>query len=83
MTTSLIDEKGNSAPSPGRYRHFKGNEYQVIDTVTHSETEQLFVLYRPLYGEGKLWIRPLELFNRPAEIDGKRVPRFSRIDEGA
>ncbi|MDY4181844.1 MAG: DUF1653 domain-containing protein, partial [Pseudoflavonifractor sp.] len=48
---------------PGRYRHFKGNEYQVLGTARHSETEELLVVYRPLYGEGGLWVRPLAMWN--------------------
>ena len=46
----------------GRYRHFKGREYEVLGVARHSETEEEFVVYKPLYGEGDLWIRPLEMF---------------------
>ncbi len=70
-----------AAVLPGIYKHFKGNRYQVIDTVRHSETEQWFVLYKPLYGEGKLWVRPLELFCDKKELDGETVPRFVWISE--
>ncbi|WP_026970729.1 DUF1653 domain-containing protein [Aliagarivorans marinus] len=70
------------APLPGRYRHYKGNEYQVIDTVIHSETEELMVLYRPLYGEGKLWVRPLTMFVEDVTLEsGERVPRFALLHE--
>jgi hypothetical protein len=65
---------------PGRYRHYKGGEYQVIEVAIHSETEELLVIYRPLYGEGRLWARPLEMFLEAVEIDGEQVPRFAMID---
>ncbi|RKF13127.1 DUF1653 domain-containing protein [Alginatibacterium sediminis] len=64
----------------GRYRHYKGADYQVIDTVTHSETEETLVLYRPLYGEGKLWVRPIAMFKELVSIDGEPVPRFELIE---
>ena len=63
----------------GLYQHFKGNQYQVIDLVNHSETEEVLVLYRPLYGEGKLWVRPVELFIDKKEFDGKLVSRFTYL----
>lgn len=67
-------------PRPWRYRHFKGREYQVIDTARHSESEEWLVVYRPLYGEGGLWVRPLALFQDQKQLaDGSRVPRFERI----
>jgi len=66
---------------PGRYRHFKGGEYQVIDTATHSETDEDMVVYRPLYGEGKLWVRPLHLFLEQVEKDGQTIPRFSLLED--
>ena len=61
---------------PGRYRHFKGNEYQVIGMARHSETEEEMVVYRPLYGEGGLWVRPAAMWAEEVERDGKRQPRF-------
>ena len=64
-------------PKPGRYRHYKGGEYQVIGTARHSETEELVVVYRPLYGEGRLWVRPLTMFTENVVIDGKSVARFA------
>ncbi|TVS10433.1 MAG: DUF1653 domain-containing protein [Wenzhouxiangella sp.] len=73
----------NRSVSPGRYRHFKGGEYEVIDVARHSETEQWLVVYRPLYGEGRLWVRPLDLFTDQKTIDGKTRPRFERIGESA
>ena len=61
---------------PGRYRHFKGAEYQVIDVARHSETAEELVVYRPLYGEGRLWVRPLQLFVETVQLDGRQIPRF-------
>ena len=58
---------------PGRYRHFKGNEYQVIGMARHSETEEEMVVYRPLYGEGGLWVRPAAMWAEEVERDGKRL----------
>ena len=52
------------APAPGRYRHYKGGEYEVLGVATHSETEASLVVYRPLYGERGLWVRPLAMFVR-------------------
>ena len=61
---------------PGRYRHFKGAEYQVIDVARHSETAEELVVYRPLYGDGRLWVRPLQLFVETVQLDGRQIPRF-------
>ncbi len=66
---------------PGRYRHFKGGEYQVIDIARHSETGEEMVVYRPLYGEGKLWVRPLHMFLQQVEKDGETVPRFRLLED--
>ena len=65
----------------GRYKHFKGNEYEVLGVAKNSETLQDYVVYRALYGEKGLWIRPLEMFEETVEIDGKKVKRFEYIDE--
>lgn len=67
-------------PRPGRYRHFKGGEYEVLGIATHSETDEQLVVYRPLYGEGGLWVRPLSMFLEPIDRDGKVQPRFSYIE---
>jgi hypothetical protein len=63
--------------APGRYRHYKGNLYEVIGVATHSETGELEVVYRPLYGERGLWVRPLEMFVGTVEVDGTEVRRFA------
>jgi hypothetical protein len=65
----------------GKVKHFKGNEYEVIDLVRHSETQEEMVLYRALYGESGLWVRPLKMFYESVEIDGKPRPRFEYIDK--
>ncbi|MCL6263087.1 DUF1653 domain-containing protein [Craterilacuibacter sp. RT1T] len=65
--------------TPGRYRHYKGQDYEVIDLVCHSETEEWLVLYRPLYGEGGLWVRPYTMFFEDVIIDGVSIPRFARL----
>ena len=63
----------------GRYRHFKGNEYEVIGTARHSETTEEYVVYKALYGDGGLWIRPIEMWNETVERDGKVFKRFEFI----
>ena len=64
---------------PGRYRHYKGNEYEVIGIAQNSETLEPMVVYRPLYGEGDLWVRPAAMFAEDVVIDGKTQPRFARL----
>ena len=66
--------------TPGRYRHFKGNEYEVIGFAKDSETTEKMVIYRALYGEHELWVRPYEMFREIIERDGKKLRRFERID---
>lgn len=65
---------------PGRYRHFKGMEYEVVGLARHSETLEEMVVYRALYGEGGLWVRPASMWNEIVERDGKRFPRFTFIE---
>jgi hypothetical protein len=62
---------------PGIYRHYKGNNYEVIGVAKHSEDESDLVVYRPLYGEGKLWVRPLEMFTEEVLVEGQRQARFA------
>ena len=66
---------------PGRYRHFKGNEYEVLFTARHSETEEEMVVYRALYGERGLWVRPAAMWTETIERDGKTMQRFTYIGE--
>ena len=63
----------------GRYRHFKGNEYEVIGTAKNSETLEEYVVYKALYGEGGLWVRPASMWNETVERDGKTFRRFEYI----
>lgn len=66
---------------PGRYRHYKGNDYEVIGVAKHSETEELFVVYRALYGERGLWVRPAAMFLDTVIVDGLLRPRFQRLHD--
>lgn len=66
---------------PGRYRHFKGNEYEVIGTARHSETLEEMVVYRALYGEFGLWVRPAAMWNETVERNGKTLHRFTYIGQ--
>jgi hypothetical protein len=63
---------------PGRYAHYKGNEYEVLGVASHSETEEKLVVYRALYGEMGLWVRPEGMFTETVETPGGPVPRFRR-----
>lgn len=63
----------------GRYRHYKGQEYAVFVLARHSETEELMVVYRTLYGDHSWWVRPLSMFSETVLCDGVDVPRFSYI----
>jgi hypothetical protein len=65
----------------GRYRHYKGNEYELIGAVRHSETLEPMALYRPLYGEAALWVRPYAMFFETVRVDGTERPRFERVDQ--
>ena len=66
---------------PGRYRHFKGKEYEVLGVARHSETEEELVVYRALYGDFSLWVRPVSMWNETVERDGKTFRRFAYIGE--
>ena len=66
---------------PGKYRHFKGGEYEVLGVARHSETEEELVVYRTLYGAGGLWVRPVSMWTETVERDGKRFARFTYIGE--
>jgi len=66
---------------PGRYRHFKGKEYEVLGVARHSETEEELVVYRALYGDFGLWVRPAQMWNETVERDGKTFRRFTYIGQ--
>ena len=72
-------EEAKASILPGRYRHFKGNEYEVIGVARHSETLEPVVVYRALYGDGDIWVRPAEMWNEPAG-DGS-TPRFTPVSD--
>lgn len=65
----------------GRYRHFKGNEYEVLCIAKHSETQEEMVVYKALYGDGGVWVRPACMWNETVERDGKTFPRFTYIGD--
>jgi hypothetical protein len=64
---------------PGTYRHYKGNLYEVLGVARHSETEEPMVVYRALYGDSGLWVRPLAMFEETVLVDGQPVPRFAPV----
>ena len=66
---------------PGKYRHFKGNLYEVIGTASHSETMEPMVVYRALYGEGGLWVRPAAMWNETVDREDYHGPRFQYLNE--
>ncbi len=66
---------------PGRYRHFKGRKYEVLGIARHSETEEELVVYRALYGDFGLWVRPVSMWNETVERDGKTSRRFTYIGQ--
>ena len=72
-------EEASAAILPGRYRHFKGNEYEVIAIAKHSETEEPMVVYRALYGEYGVWVRPAVMRNEQVVRDGQTSTRFTKI----
>ena len=65
---------------PGKYRHFKGKEYEVIGVATHSESLEPMVVYMQLYAEGGLWVRPASMWNETVERDGKVYKRFTLVE---
>ena len=71
----------NSTLKLGKYKHYKGNEYEVIGIATHSETLEELVIYRASYDNQDLWSRPLTMFIEEVEVSGKRVPRFEYVGD--
>ncbi len=65
---------------PGRYRHFKGGEYEVLGIARHSEDESPMVVYRPLYNDSGLWVRPADMWNETVVRDGRTYTRFVRVE---
>lgn len=68
----------NEIVPPGRYRHYKGKDYEVIGVARHSETDAKLVVYRCCYGDESLWVRPLSMFSERVILNGKSVARFER-----
>ena len=64
----------------GRYRHYKGNEYEVLGMATHSETLEEMVVYRALYGERRIWVRPAAMWQDRIETEHGTVERFTRVE---
>ena len=77
----LTYEQAVSEITPGRYRHFKGNEYEVLCIARHSETTEPMVVYKALYGEGGVWVRPADMWNETLIRDGVTYQRFTRIED--
>jgi hypothetical protein len=73
----------NLSIRPGRYRHYKGKEYEVIGVARHSETEESLVVYRTCYGQFDLWVRPAAMFLEQVVVDGQLVPRFAYCGDEA
>ncbi|VTR91516.1 Uncharacterized protein OS=Geobacter lovleyi (strain ATCC BAA-1151 / DSM 17278 / SZ) GN=Glov_3027 PE=4 SV=1: DUF1653 [Gemmata massiliana] len=69
----------SNEPVPGRYRHYKGGEYEVVGVARHSETDELLVVYKPLYNATGLWVRPRAMFLETVTHNGETVPRFAYI----
>ena len=65
----------------GKYRHFKGDYYEVIALARHTETQEQMVVYRALYGERGIWVRPLVMWEETVEVDGKLMKRFEKVPE--
>ncbi|WP_227429010.1 DUF1653 domain-containing protein [Psychrobacter sp. I-STPA6b] len=80
MSDNLSNDHNFTSPIPqGIYRHYKGNLYQVLHTARHSETDEPMVVYRCLYGDYSVWVRPLVMFTEMVMIDGEQVPRFELV----
>ena len=72
-------EEAVKSIAPGRYRHFKGNEYEVLHIARNSETEEPMVVYRALYGEQGIWVRPAAMWNEEITKDGRTFRRFEKV----
>ena len=82
MSEPAVDDLPALPATPGgRYRHYKGLDYEVLGVARHSETHEALVVYRPLYGRGGLWVRPHAMFFEDVTIDGVLRPRFERCRE--
>ena len=75
----MHDLKPLPEPTLGRYQHYKGGQYEVIGVARHSETQEPLVIYRPLYGDSGLWVRPYAMFYEQVEVMGTLQPRFALL----
>ena len=73
-------EEAKETIRPGRYRHFKGGAYEVLCIARHSEDESPMVVYRPLYNDSGLWVRPADMWNETVVRDGRTYTRFLRVE---
>ena len=81
-TNAHLSSRREEPIRPGRYRHFKGNEYEVLYVAKHSETREPMVVYRAMYGERGVWVRPASMWNETVERDGVTYRRFTYIGDG-
>jgi hypothetical protein len=83
MISILYQQKWtfNMKLETGLYKHYKGNMYEVYMTAQHSETEEWMVVYKALYGEQGMWVRPYEMFIEEVEVEGALVPRFQKVED--
>ncbi|MCE1225743.1 MAG: DUF1653 domain-containing protein [Geobacteraceae bacterium] len=75
----MLEDPVEESVKQGRYRHYKGGEYEVVGVARHSETDELLVVYRCLYDNNSLWVRPLAMFMETGLVDGRELPRFELI----
>ncbi len=78
--TETLNELFMNELKLGKYRHYKGNDYEVIGVAQHSETFELLVVYKPLYNDSGYWVRPLSMFTEHIELNGQTLQRFTYID---
>jgi hypothetical protein len=81
MTGDRVEIKPSQLLPKGIYRHFKGSLYELLEQATHSETLEEYVVYRALYGEHGIWVRPLSMFSEQIERDGRSIARFEWVSE--
>lgn len=81
VASIMLTREGAQTLRPGRYRHFKGKEYELLFLATHSETLEPMVVYRALYGERGIWVRPAAMWDEEIERDGRTVRRFTYIGD--
>ena len=78
---NITYEEAVASILPGKYRHYKGNKYEVICIARHSETTEPMVVYRALYGDHGVWVRPAYMWNEVVDVGEARIKRFTKLDE--